>query len=481
EGNHAIQGGGGFFIINDGYGNTTQHNGILTNCLFTNNTAQVGTSIYYDDGSGPGAVFTNCTIFDTAASGGAFRYTQDSGGSAPQLRNTIIITSATQVLAVGSSIDNIIFQNCITNQASLGAHASTVNNVLSSDPLFVNAAGGDFTLQTTSPAINAGNTTLFSAGQTPDLSAITTDLNGKDRIANSIVDMGAYEFSIGVTSVKQDVLCYNDANGSITTTIVGGTPPYTYSWNTTPVQTTQNLTALAPGTYTLTVTDDDNLTTTHTVTITQPAAALTATVGNQVDILCHGEATGEATVSATGGTGIYTYSWNTNPVQTTDTATGLVAGTYIATVTDANNCSTTQSFTITEPTELIATADSQVNVLCHGEATGEATVAVTGGTGIYTYNWNTTPLQVMPTATGLAAGTYTVTINDANLCTTTQSFTITEPASALTATAGTQVDVLCQGAATGEATVTVTGGTGAYTYSWNTIPAQTSATASNLT
>jgi hypothetical protein len=319
---------------------------------------------------------------------------------------------------------------------------------------------------------------LFAAAQIPDLSAITTDLSGKNRINNG-VDIGAYESGIGITSVKQDVLCYNDITGSITTTIVGGTPPYTYSWNTTPVQTTQNITSLPAGTYTLTVNDSGSLSATHSVTINQPTA-LAATAGTQINVLCHGNTTGSATVNVTGGTGAYTYSWDTTPVQTTAAASNLSAGTYTVTVTDANLCTTTQGFTITEPSVLTATAGTQVDVLCHGNSTGSATVNVTGGTGAYTYSWDTTPVQTTATASNLSAGTYTVTVTDANLCTTTQGFTITEPLSALAATAGTQVNVLCNGNATGLATVNVTGGTGAYTYSWDTTPVQTTATASNL-
>jgi gliding motility-associated-like protein len=280
---------------------------------------------------------------------------------------------------------------------------------------------------------------------------------------------------------QTNILCYGNATGSATVNVTGGTTAYSYSWNTTPVQTTATATGLTAGTYIVTVTDANLCTTTQSFTITQPAAALTATAGVQTNVLCYGNATGSATVNVTGGTTAYSYSWNTTPVQTTATATGLTAGTYIVTVTDANLCTTTQSFTITQPAApLAATAGAQTNVLCFGNATGSATVNVTGGTTAYSYSWNTTPVQTTATATGLTAGTYIVTVTDANLCTTSQSFTITQPAAALTATAGAQTNVLCYGNATGSATVNVTGGTGAYTYSWNTTPVQTTATATGL-
>ncbi|MGM8363765.1 MBG domain-containing protein, partial [Flavobacterium sp. ARAG 55.4] len=165
----------------------------------------------------------------------------------------------------------------------------------------------------------------------------------------------------------------------------------------------------------------------------------------------------------TGGTGSYTYSWSPSG-GTAATATGLTAGTYTVTVTDANSCTATQSFTITEPPALVATAGFQMNVSCNGGTNGSATVSVTGGTPGYTYVWS--PLGgTGVSATGLAAGTYTVTITDANSCQTTQSFTITQPAALEASTY--QMDVLCNGSATGSAGVTASGGTGPYTYLWS--------------
>ena len=152
-----------------------------------------------------------------------------------------------------------------------------------------------------------------------------------------------------------------------------------------------------------------------TVIITQPAAALSAAT-SQVDVKCFGDATGTATAAPVGGTSPYTYSWNTTPVQTGATATGLAAGTYIVTVTDANLCSIQKTVIITQPAAALSAATSQVDVKCFGDATGTATAAPVGGTSPYTYSWNTTPVQTGATATGLAAGTYIVTVTDANLC-----------------------------------------------------------------
>ncbi|MCK7460592.1 MAG: SprB repeat-containing protein [Sphingobacterium sp.] len=166
-----------------------------------------------------------------------------------------------------------------------------------------------------------------------------------------------------------------------------------------------------------------------------------------------------------GGTGAYTYSWNTTPVQTTQTATGLVAGTYIVTVTDANNCTQTASVTITQPAAALAISTFKVNVSCFGGTTGSAT------------RWScrrNRKLHILlelyscpndsNVHTGLPAGTYTVTVTDANSCTATSTATITQPAELLVGTS--QVNVLCFGNSTGTATANPVGGAGSYTYSW---------------
>src|SRR5690606_24530642 len=137
---------------------------------------------------------------------------------------------------------------------------------------------------------------------------------------------------------------------------------------------------------------------------------------------------GSATVTVSGGTAPYTYLWNDTTAQTTATATGLVAGTYQVTVTDANNCTTTTTVTIAEPVLLEASIalTNVVNVSCFDGNDGSAMVTVSGGTAPYTYLWNDANTQTTATATGLAAGTYMVTVTDANNCITTTTVTIAE-------------------------------------------------------
>ena len=305
-----------------------------------------------------------------------------------------------------------------------------------------------------------------------------TDANGCQATRSFTINQPAAALSAATGGGKTDVSCNGGNNGTATVAPTGGTPTYTYSWNTTPVQTTATATGLAAGTYTVTVTDFYGCQTTRSFTINQPATPLSASPAGQTDILCNGSATGSATVSATGGTPGYTYSWSPSG-GTAETATGLTAGTYTVTVTDANSCQATQSFTITEPGALVASPAAQTNIACRGGLTGSATVTATGGAGSYTYSWAPSG-GTAATATGLAAGTYVVTVTDANNCQDTQSFTLIEPPTVLTTTAGTINNTSCYGGANGTATVIASGGTPNYSYSWNTNPVQTTATASGL-
>jgi len=344
----------------------------------------------------------------------------------------------------------------------------------------VSASGG------TGPYTYSWNTSPIQNGATANnLNAGTwtctiTDARGCNTTRTATITQPAAGLGISV-SAQTNVDCFGGNTGSATVSATGGTGPYTFSWNTTPIQTTATASSLVAGTWTCTVTDNNGCSTTRNVIITQPAAALATSISAQTNVNCFGGNTGSATINVTGGTPVYSYSWNTAPIQTGATATGLSAGTWTCTVTDANGCTTARNVTITQPAAaLSASTSAQTNVNCFGGNTGSATITASGGTVPYTYGWNTTPVQTASTATNLVAGTWTCTVTDARGCTTIRTVTITQPAAALSASTGAQTNVNCFGGNTGSATVEVTGGTTPYAFSWNTSPAQTSATANNL-
>ena len=246
----------------------------------------------------------------------------------------------------------------------------------------------------------------------------------------------------------------NGCNASATALPTNGTAPYTYMWSTG--ATTSSISNVTAGTYTVTIKDAGNCYTTASTTITI-ANAPTATVTAQ-NALCAG-GTGSATVAGSGGTAPYTYSWTTTPPQTTATISVSTAGTYTAYVTDATGCKASGSATVTIPSA-INVAASGINPSCNGGATGSAIATASGGTAPYTYTWSNN--QTGANATGLAAGTYTVTAHDANGCIKTATVTLTQPSAinviaSSTSSTGTN----------GSATAVVAGGTSPYTYSWS--------------
>ncbi|MBI4647920.1 MAG: SprB repeat-containing protein, partial [Bacteroidia bacterium] len=210
-----------------------------------------------------------------------------------------------------------------------------------------------------------------------------------------------------------------------TVTASGGTTPYTYIWNTG--VSTDDLPGVSYGIYTVTVTDANLCTTAVSATITQPAAALSASITAQTNVDCFGASTGSATVTASGGTTPYTYDWSPNGFTGDGTITysALTAGTYNVTVTDANLCTITTSATITQPIAVLSiTVDSTQNVSCFGGTDGAIYTTTAGGTVPYSYSWN---IGCTDVACNVSTGIYTVTVTDANLCTTVASATITEP------------------------------------------------------
>jgi len=218
--------------------------------------------------------------------------------------------------------------------------------------------------------------------------------------------------AISISETHTDASCYNLNNGSVDLSVTGGVAPYSYQWSNN--ATVQDLLAVTAGTYTVTVTDSNFCTATTSVVISEPGdLTISCNVLNQVS--CNGASDGAVNLFVTGGIAPYAIVPATN---------NLVAGVYTFVVTDANGCQDSCTVTITEPNVLTATCTA-TNATYFEALDGTGSVLVSGGTAPYAYLWSNGATTA--NITGLAAGTYTVTVTDFNGCVTSCAITVTHP------------------------------------------------------
>lgn len=288
-----------------------------------------------------------------------------------------------------------------------------------------------------------------------------TDANGcTDLDSATIIEPAPISVSINST----DASCNGVNDGTATAVPVGGTLPYTYAWSTVPVQTTQGITNLTAGSYTVTLTDASGCTSTASKVIAQPNA-LSVSI-TKSDLNCNGDNSGVALANVLGGTAPYTFAWDDPLAQTTNPASGLAAGPYNVTVTDNKGCTATSSTNLIEPAVLTANINTSTNPTCNGVNDGTATVTPGGGTAPYTFAWSTTPVQTTATANNLGSGTFIVTVSDSKGCTETDQIILNAP-TAITIVLDSISQVSCNGGNDGYIELAPTGGTLPYTYAWN--------------
>ncbi len=257
---------------------------------------------------------------------------------------------------------------------------------------------------------------------------------------------------------KTDIKCNGGLTGTISSTPGSGTSPYTYNWSSS--QTSSNLVGVAAGVYSLTITDSKGCTKTATTTLTQPSSALSLPNPTSTNTGC-GTPTGTAGITGvSGGTPSYSYAWTGG--KTGANITGLNAGTYTLTVTDANNCTATKSVTVSSTTAgPTINLVSQKDVNCYGQATGNIFVSAGGSV---TYSWSTGGTN--DNITNLTAGTYAVTVtNTANSCPSVQSYTIGGP-NPYDMGNNIVTNLSCKGDNSGQLNITPTGNSLPYTFDW---------------
>ncbi len=253
---------------------------------------------------------------------------------------------------------------------------------------------------------------------------IVTGANG-DTVSAGIAI--AQPLPLTVSSLSTDAVC-NGQTGTVTTEIRGGTPgppeqPYQYLWNSG--NTTASVYSLSVGSYTLVVTDVNGCTANTSVTITQPERFNLSVVVTPVS--CRGGDNGRINLSIEGSTRPYRVQWSTGAI--TEDINNLPAGIYSVTVLDANNCVEMTTIVVQEPPSLSVSFTSRQDPTCYEGENGVISLTATGGIGPYSYSWidkGTASLANTAERVDLTAGTYSVTVTDANGCSVTQLSTLTQ-------------------------------------------------------
>ena len=342
--------------------------------------------------------------------------------------------------------------------STLAAAVPTATNVV----CFGNATGTATTLGSGGTAPYSylwsnGQTTATATGLAAGIYTCTITDAGSCSVTTTSVSVSQPVAALTATApIATNVSCFGGSNGTATVVASGGTSPYSYLWSNG--QTSATIAGLSAGTYNCTITDAGSCSvTTTSVTVSQPTAALTATAPTATNVSCFGGLNGTATAAGSGGTAPYSYLWSNG--QATATITGLSAGTYNCTITDAGSCTvTTTSVSVSQPTSGLTSTVTATDLLCSNSDTGTATAVGSGGTLPYTFLWSNG--QTNATATNLAAGSYTCTISDSGTCSVTT----------------TSVSVMSPAALNSEVTLastTLTATQSGATYQWFTCPTNT--------
>jgi hypothetical protein len=389
---------------------------------------------------------------------GGFSYTWSNGANGANITG---LTPGTYTVTATDSKGCISSKSVIVlgGNSSVNASATVAQQPLcaSNSSTTITAAGGVTYIWSTGANTNA---ITVAPAFTNSYTVTVTDNQGCTAIANATVQVPA-ALLVSATVVS-NATC---STGGSATASVTGSGTFNYAWDNG--QNTATATNLSSGPHSVVVTNASGCTATASITITQPASTLATTAAVNAQPNC--TALGSASVNASGGKTPYSYLWTGG--QAAATVTGLAAGTYTVTVTDADGCSKTSSVTLTQPVSTLA-ASSSVTTSPKCNSLGSATATATGGNTPYSYVW--TGGQPLASISGLSAGTFTVTVTDGAGCTKTSSVTLTQQANTLTAQTTATANPTC--VASGSASVTAANGKTPFSYLWSGNQTTTSVT-----
>lgn len=426
----------------------TDENGCTTtNAITINEPSAINLSASGTDVSCNGGA--DGTAMASASGGtGTISYSWSDGQVGPNATNL-----AAGIYLVVATDEN----QCTASTTVTIGQASPISISITSTNASCDAADGSATANAsggTSPFSYAWNT--GESGQTiSNLAAgvytvTVTDDNGCTS-AEDVTITSPSGLSVSASSI--DATCNGLSDGAAFATISGGNGNISYTWNGQ--SGTANLNNIPAGTYTVVVSDQSGCTASATTTVAEPAAISLEVTGT--DTSCEAM-DGTATASASGGVNPFTYAWSNGG--NSSTISNLGAGTYSVTATDNNGCTATGSVTIDAPNGFELTASS-IDASCNGLNDGAAIATVSGANGNVTYEWN--GQSGGANLNNLFAGTYTVVATDAAGCMATATVVVSEPSALEISVSGMDAN----GGNNGSATVTATGGTSPYNYSWS--------------
>lgn len=407
-------------------------------------TVTVGTSPYqYQLNSNPSQASGN---FPNLGAGSYTVLVTDSNGCFAQNSISVGQPSGAVVLGTLGQV-GILCHGDLTGSIEVAATGGTPSYVYSFD-------GGGFSSTSLFPNLPEGSYEIIAEDSRACADTITVVVTEPDTMVAAIESV-------------TDVNCFAGTEGEIVVSATGGVNPYMFSIDGTnffPADTFDNLIA---GNYLITATDFNGCLDTVSATITQPDSAY-LNILNIDDALCNGQSSGSISVVAGGGVPGYEYSLDGGPYQSDSNFNALPASTYTIELRDAHGCTRTVMGTINEPNLLTISATSQP-VLCRDGSSGSITVTAQGGTQPYQYSINGgQTYQSTGTFSSLPAGSYVVSVKDANNCAQSQGVVINQPASAVSVNISNLQHILCREDSTGSASFATVGGTGSYTYSLDT-------------
>ncbi len=321
----------------------------------------------------------------------------------------------------------------------------------------VNVSGGPYTYQWS----NGANSQSIS-GLTSGTYSVTVSDGGCSSTASVTI---SEPNDIVITSLVDSVNCYNNSDASINLSVTGGTAGYSYSWSNG--SSSQNLTNIPSGNYTVTVTDANGCSKTNTFVLQNPSQI---SVSETIDsVSCYGLSNGNIYISASGGTGNLTYAWSNST--NNSYLINVTAGAYSLTVTDANGCYVSNTYNIYQPDEILINETHQ-DEQCYNDSSGYINLTVSGGNGGFSYAWDNG--DTAQNISNLTGGTYKVTVTDVNGCDNSLSVTLNYADSISVSENHNFIN--CYGANTGYINVNANGGAGSLSYLWNT-----GATTQNIT